>query len=214
MAERYAVTESGNWTGAIIPRPGSYANTSFSADADDDTFRSFGLWPVVVSDPGSPGEWYVPAGRATTTNSTTQTVTETISYELMPLDQRKKAMQSRAESQRAMVLATGFSFDGAMFSIIDQTRRQRLLELVAQVGAFRNGDANNALPNGRSSVQFFDNTGAAHDFNAAQVVQFGETGNELVQDADDRLGQLIGQIQAAASHNDLDAVDITTGWPN
>ena len=128
-------------------------------------------------------------------------------------DARKPALKDQARDQYAQTLKTGFTFDGATFSIADPARRQRLLEIVSQVNAFRNGDATNALPNGKSTVQFFDNSGTAHDFDATQVVQFGETGNGFVQDADERIAQIMGQIDAATSHAELDVIDIEAGWP-
>ena len=129
------------------------------------------------------------------------------------VDERKAQIRTDAEGQYAQTLATGFDFDGATFSIADPARRQRLLEIVSQVNSFRNGDASTALPNGKSTVQFFDNSGVAHDFGPVQVVQFGETGNGFVQDADERIAQIMGQIEAATSHSDLENIKVTTGWP-
>lgn len=139
----------------------------------------------------SPGEIYDPG-----TDTSQPTVAD-----------RKAAMLVRADERYQSALATGFSYDGGTFSLGSPARRQRVLEIVGQVNAGR------GLPNGKTSKVFYDESGTAHDLNATQVLDMGEAANSLIEAAEDRLQELRASVEAATSHSDLDAIDVTAGWP-
>ena len=213
MAQRYAVMESGAWTGAIIPRPASYNNTALVANASDDIFRSLGLWPVVVDDPGPSNEWEERAGIQHTVNTTDKTVTETVQYALIEVNQRQVTMRQQAEAQYAQTLETGFiDADGIRWQA-NKAARDKILDLTQRIQEFRAGNVASALPQSKTSVKLTDATGAIQDVSETKILQLAELGSDFKDAAEDRLEQLIGQIQAATSNADLDDIDITNGWP-
>ena len=211
MAQRYAVIHSANWTdkvsGRIIDRPSSYGNTALGPNASDEIFRSLGLWPVVVDDPGPSSQWEERAGVTHTVNSTDEIVTETVQYALVALEQRQSAMQQQARQQYQASLERGFSYDGGQWPATGP-KRNRVTELVASINAGK------GLPQSKAALTFRDLSGTTHDLSATGIIELGAAGSDLVDAADDNLESLIGQIQAAMSHADLDAINVSAGWPN
>ena len=215
MAQRYAVIESGAWTGTIVPRPASYNNTALAANASDDIFRSLGLWPILVDDPGPSSEWEERAGIQHTVNTTDETVTETIEYALVEVDQRQVTMQQQAEGQYNTVLRNGFDDGTGTVWPATKDARDRILDLTQHIQEFRAGTMTNELPGsqGKTTVRLQDTSGNLVNADSNKIIELADKGSNFKEDVQDRLEQLIGQIMAASSHSDLDDINITTGWP-
>ena len=214
MVQRYAVMESGAWTGTIIPRPASYNNTALAANASDDIFRSLGLWPVMVDDPGPSSEWEERAGIQHTVNTTDETVIETVEYALVEVDQRQVTMQQQAKQQYQSTLETGFTDGNGITWQATDDARNRILDLTQRIQEFRAGKMSSALPNGKSVAKLRDASGVIQSMTPDQIIAIAEQGSDFKDTAEDQLETLIGQIQAATSHNELNQIDLTTGWPS
>ena len=131
-----------------------------------------------------------------------------------PLAQLKKAKQREAEIQYAQTLETGFTdANGTRWQAIDAAR-DKILDLTQRIQEFRAGNVASALPQGKTTIKLTDATAAPRDVTETKILQLAELGSDFKDAAEDRLEQLIGQIQAAASQADLDAIDATSGWPN
>jgi len=111
MADRYAVMDGNSFTGVVIPRPRSYAGTSFGANAGEDTYRNVGLWPVQVDDPGAPSEWHVHSETTTEVDIANQVLIEHISYEKMPLEDVREGRIAEIEAKHEAILNGGFDYD-------------------------------------------------------------------------------------------------------
>ncbi|MFB6215001.1 MAG: hypothetical protein ABEI54_03940, partial [Candidatus Bipolaricaulia bacterium] len=66
--------------------------------------------------------------------------------EAKSLSNRKDYLLARADDKYLDSLSRGFAYDNGIFRADIPERRQRLQELVAQINAYRNGDAANKLP--------------------------------------------------------------------
>lgn len=126
---------------------------------------------------------------------------------ILTVAERKPVMVEQSETQYQLRLAKGFSFDGGQFSLASLALRQRILEIVGQINSGR------GLPNGKTTKRLYDQSGTAHDFDATQILDLGEVASDIVEGCDDRLDQLKIDIEAATSHSDLDAIDVTSEWP-
>jgi len=206
MASQYGIIRDGDWTRVIIPRPSSFRNVTFEDDASEDDFRSAGLWPVVVNDPGPSRSFQERVGQSRAADSTTETIVETVVYELIPVNERKSGMKEQARDQFEAALQSGFSFDGGTWAPVGE-RRQRVLEIVAGINAGR------GLPQGKTALTFRDKSSTTHSFNETQILDFAEAASDLIDAAETRLEELNEQIAAATTHSDLDAIDVTSGWP-
>lgn len=123
------------------------------------------------------------------------------------VDERRVALREQANEQYMACLERGFAYDGGQWRA-EGPKRRRVVEIVAQI------NAGMGLPQGKSSLRFWDMSGTAHDFSETQMVELGNAGNDLVDAADDNLADLQGQISAATSLDDLDAINVESGWPN
>ena len=220
MANRYAVIDSADWTdkisGRIIDRPSSYGNTSLGSNASDDTFRSLGLWPVLVDDPGPSSQWHVESGRTHTVNSTDETVFETVEYTLVALENRQSTMQNQARQHYQSALETGFTDSNGITWPATKDARDRILDLTQHIQEFRAGTMTNELPGsqGKTTVRLQDTSGNLVNADSSKIIELADKGSNFKEDAQDRLEKLISQIRLAESHSDLDAIDVTIGWPS
>jgi hypothetical protein len=132
---------------------------------------------------------------------------------LETVDERKQRTKGEADREYQASLARGFSFDGGTWPAAGEGRR-RVIERALRVTAASTGRAKAALPNGKSAVTLVDMNGTPHQFNANEIADLAEAGDDLVDAADSRLFELRQAIDAATSDSDLDAIDTTEGWPN
>jgi len=126
----------------------------------------------------------------------------------------KEAKQQEARKQYQAVLERGFTDANGVTWQATQDARDRVLDLTQRIQEYRAGKVSSALPNGKTSVKLTDASGARHDADANQIVSIAEQGSDFKDTAEDRLEELLGQIEAATSHSDLDAIDVTSGWPS
>lgn len=120
---------------------------------------------------------------------------------------RKDIMREQADAEYQASLKRGFSYDGGTFPATGP-KRARVVELVAGINAGK------GLPQDKTAVRFRDLSDTAHDLSETGVIELGAAGSDLVDAADDRLEELYASIDAASSNADLDAIDVTSGWPN
>lgn len=132
----------------------------------------------------------------------------------LSLATRKRQMLDELKQEYQASLSRGFNYDAGVFRADISERRQRLQELVAQINAYRNGDASSELPNGKNSINFEDESGSVHSLSASQIVEMGEAANNLIDSSEDNLASLKDSINNATSHSDLDAIDLSSGWSN
>jgi hypothetical protein len=130
------------------------------------------------------------------------------------VDQRKDGLRARALETYGQTLAQGFAdSDGTRWAATAQGR-DRVLELTQRIQEHRAGKMANALPNGKSTVKLRDVDGTPHELTPDDVVKLAELGSDFKDKAEDRLEELSAQINAATTHADLDAIDVTAGWPS
>lgn len=126
----------------------------------------------------------------------------------LALDVRKTEMLAQASGKYQQVLADGVSYDGGQFRLDDLERRQRVAEIVNRINAGR------GLPNGKTTMRFRNMTDSIHDLNETDILDLGEAADNLIDAAEDRLGEIKTDIKVATSHSDLDAIDVNSGWPS
>jgi len=209
---RVAEVQDGQIVGGPMQAPQTWRGTTFSTSARPDTYRRFGLWPVEVDDPGA-GPWEQESGRSHTVDTEREVVVETVQYALVPVDERKAAMQGQAREQFQAALASGFADSDEITWAATDDARARVLDLTQRIQEHRAGKAASALPNGKSAVKLRDASNTPHDVGPDKIVALAEQGSDFKDAAEDRLEQLVAEINAAASHDDLDQIDVTSGWP-
>lgn len=203
----YATLDINNNPTVFVENPRTWGNSSFGLNATADDYRAVGLWPVEISDPGPSSEWEVKTGQSHTVDTENKIITRTIEYGLMNLSNRKSIMTKQVEEEYQKSLQRGFTYDGGTFPATGP-KRTRVVELVVQQNAGK------GMPKGKTTKQFRDLSNTTHDFTASQIADLAEAGSDLVESADDNYESLIEQITMAASHTDLDAIDVTSGWSN
>ena len=67
------------------------------------------------------------------------------------------------------------------------------------------------LPRGKTTVKLRDNTGTTHDLDAEEIKDLGAAGSDHRDACMERRRELLDQIAAAESEDDLP--DVTEGWP-
>ena len=133
--------------------------------------------------------------------------------EAKTVDERKNYLSSQAQGQFNAAIRNGFTdSDGVTWSAAGDAR-QRVMDLTQRIQEYRAGKMASALPNGKSTVKLRDVNNQPHDADPDKIVALAEQGSDFVDQAEDRLGELIASIEAATSHSDLDNVNVTAGWP-
>jgi len=129
------------------------------------------------------------------------------------LDERKDEMRGQAREQFQGALASGFDDGSGTVWAATEDARARVLDLTQRIQEHRAGKAASALPNGKSTVKLRDAGNTPHDVGPDKIVALAEQGSDFKDKAEDRLEELLASIDAATSHADLDAIDVTAGWP-
>lgn len=172
----------------LIARGGLYPVTDNAPAFDSETQN-------IVANPQS--DWVI---HETFVEKTYTVTNKTVS-------EQKPLLRGKAQTEYQASLERGFSFDGGQFPATG-SKRARVVELVAGINAGK------GLPQGKTSLTFRDLSGTGHNLDAQGITNLGATGSDLVDQADDRYEELMGQIDAASTQADLDAIDLTSGWPN
>jgi len=128
------------------------------------------------------------------------------------LDQRKDELKARALDQYHQTLADGFTDDSGVLWSATPDARGRVIELTQRIQEYRSGNTATELPNGKTTVRLRDASGAPHDVTAAGILALAENGDNFKDKAQDRLEEIYGQIDAATTHDELDAIDPASGW--
>ena len=187
--------------GGISPEP----NTAGWFEISDENKPTFD--PVKEKPPRSKPEtdWVIETDRVVRTWNAPEPKT---------IDERKNQLQAQAREQYNTILENGFTdSNGVTWQAIDAAR-DKILDLTQRIQEFREGNVASALPQNKTTIKLRDAAGAPQDVDATKILQLAEQGSDFKDAAEDRLEQLIGQIQAATSHGELDAINIDTGWPS
>jgi len=129
------------------------------------------------------------------------------------LAERKAAMQEQAQSEFDQVMLRGFADDDGVRWSTTGDARNKVLKLTQRIQEHRDGEVSSALPRAKATVRLIDATNTSRDADPAKIKALAEKGDDFIDETEDRLVQLLGEIGAAALHDDLDAVDVTAGWP-
>jgi hypothetical protein len=122
------------------------------------------------------------------------------------LDQRRDELKARAVDTYHQTLTDGFTDANGVRWAATADAREKTMALTLRI------EAGKGLPNGKTTVRLLDAENKPHDVDAAGVKVLAEKGSDFKDAAEDRLMQLYGQIDAATTHDELDAIDPTSGW--
>ena len=131
-----------------------------------------------------------------------------------PVQQRKAELREEAEDKHEAVLREGFADSDGVRWQATLAAQSIVLNLTQRIQEYRAGTMSTELPKGKAKARLRDAAGQIVEATPAKVIALAEQGDDFKEDADDRYEELVGQIMAAASHDDLNAVDVTTGWPS
>ena len=190
MAEPYAkLSDTKNDQGFFVVEQRSMAEAT--------TAQERGL---VKMPNGGPGWWY---------DDSAGTFQPPIPF----VSERQSTMQGQAQQQFQETLETGFTDANGVRWQANKAARDKILDLTQRIQEFRAGNVASALPQSKTSVKLTDATGAIQDVGETKILQLAELGSDFKDAAEDRLEQLISQIRLAKSQDDLDDINVTTGWP-
>lgn len=125
----------------------------------------------------------------------------------------KQKKRSEATEQFQATLERGFTDSNGITWQATQAARDIVLDLTQRIQEYRAGTMSSPLPKGKAKARLRDAAGQPQEATPDEILAIAELGSDLKEDAQDRLEELVGQIMAATSHADLNAIDVTTGWP-
>ena len=131
-----------------------------------------------------------------------------------PVSDRQTEMTRQAEQQYQEALRTGFTDADGIAWQATQAARDVVLDLTQRIQEFRAGTMSTELPKGKAKAKLKDAAGNPVEVTPTKVIALAEQGSDFKEDAQDHFEALVGQIMAATSHADLDAIDVTAGWPS
>ena len=169
-------------------------------EADENMNELNGYTLIEAISGASPGDIYDPTDGTFTTPRP-------------PLDQRKSSMYRDVRKRFQDTLAAGFDDGNGLRWAATDDARSRVLDLTQRIQEFRAGNVSSPLPNGKSTMKLRDASNQPHDVDPNIIISLAEQGSDFKDSAEDRLEDLLVTIAAAVSHDDLDAIDVTNGWP-
>lgn len=121
--------------------------------------------------------------------------------------ERRQTLKGQAREQYAATLAHGFAdSNGTRWAATAEAREKTSLLVLRMT-------AGNGLPNGKPKIRLRDANNVPHDLTGNEIKTLAEQGSDFQDQAEDHLEQLYADIDTAETHADLDAIDVTSGWP-
>lgn len=218
----FAVIKNGSWTGETVREPQKHTDVALATSAG---MKDAGFWPIYRRNPGpvvhTPKETnedgevtndpvLVPrereSGATYDVDSERRVVYKHVQYEGRPLSNYKDDLKAKvAEIRREKALAP-VEYNGDLYNA-DSKSQQRIQGAIERAKIY---NANNE-DTWSQAWKLADNTFT--EVTQADLENIFALMSEQMEAAYTRESELNGQIDAASTHSDLDAIDITAGWP-
>jgi len=201
----YAIVENGTWTGEIVEDPRQHSTEVIPNPAKIRDFTRHGYYPIRTEE-SDQNETEKQVGWEYVLDEARGVMRKVAQYETKSVEEYAADLKEETAARRTKHARKPVSYDGSEFDA-DPTAQQKLTgKLTYAQAAGKDSDlawsvgwktANN------SYVQL------SYDDLAAVV----QAVNEQVQTAYNNEAQLLAQIEQAETIDELDAIDLTSGWP-
>jgi hypothetical protein len=218
----FAVIEDGSWTGETVRDPQKHTDVALATSA---RMKDAGFWPIYERDPGpkvhteeetnEDGEVTndpvkVPrereSGAAYDVDSERRVVYKHVQYEDRPLQDYKEDLREEAKLRRQSAGRAPIEYDGGPFEV----DRDSQLMISSTIETAKRYNANHS---DEWTAQWKLANGDFQQVTQSDLESVYALLEDQVESAFAREAEINAQIDAASTHSDLDAIDITAGWP-
>lgn len=202
---KFAVIKNGSWTGEIVQYPQDHTTTVLGPSAD--AKRDAGYWPVFRRDPGPERHPTAevptqrPTGYTYVVDQQSRSVREHIDYKDRPVDEYKRLLRRWVKRKREEIVQQDVTVNGNTYSA-----SERLVQRI--IGAVQRGQDVQGW-----SAKIPTTDGKYPEVNAADAQAIRDAIADNLEQALAHEADLMSQIDAATTLDDLNAIDVTTGWP-
>jgi len=202
---RYAIVEDGTWTGEIVDDPREHATEVIPTPAKIRDFTRHGYYPIRTEE-GDPVDSEKQVGWEYVLDEARGVMQKVAQYETKSVEEYAADLAAKVKEKRTKHARKPVSYNGNQFDADPQAQQKLTGKLTyAQAGGKDSGPAWSVgwKTANNSFVQL------SYDDLAAVV----QAVNTQVQAAYNREAEILSQIEQATTIGELDAIDLTSGWP-
>lgn len=202
---RYAIIEGGTWTGETVDDPRGHSTEVIPNPAKIRDYVRHGYYPIRIEE-GDPADTEKQVGWEYVLDEARGVMRKVAQHEMKSVEEyagdlKEEAAARRTEHARKPVAYGDHEFDA------DAEAQQKLTgKLTYAQAAGKDSDSTWSVGWKTANNSFVQ---LSYDDLAAVV----QAVNEQVQAAYNNEAQLLSKIEQATTVDELDAIDLTTGWP-
>jgi len=202
---RYAIVESGTWTGEIVDDPHQHSTEVIPNPAKIRDFTRHGYYPI-RTEKGDPSDSEKQVGWEYVLDEARGVMRKVAQYETKSVEKYAADLAAKVKEKRTEHARKPVSYDGNEFDA-DPTAQQKLTGKLTYAQAAGKDTDSSWSVGWKTANDNFVQLSYTDLENIVQAV------NTQVQAAYNREAQLLSKIEQATTISELDAIDLTSGWP-
>jgi len=202
---KYAIVESGTWTGEIVDDPRHHSTEVIPKPAKIRDYVRHGYYPIRTEE-GDPSASEKQVGWEYVLDEARGVMLKVARYETKSVEEYAADLAAKVKEKRTEHARKPVSYDGNEFDA-DPTAQQKLTGKLTYAQA-AGKDTDSSWSVGWKTADNNDVQLSYDDL--AAVVQ---AVNTQVQAAYNREAELLSKIEQATTIDGLEAIDLTSGWP-
>lgn len=202
---KYAIVESGTWTGKIVDDPRQHSTRVIPNPAKIRDFTRHGYYPIRV-EREDPTDTQKQVGWEYVLDEARGVMRKVAQYETKSVQEYAADLAAKVKEKRTKHARKPVTYDGHKYDADVEAQQKLVGKLTYAQAAGKDTDSTWSVGWKTANDNFVQ---LSYD-DLAVVVQ---AVNQQVQSAYNREAQLLADIESATTINELDAIDLTTGWP-
>jgi hypothetical protein len=202
---KYAIVKNGTWTGEIVEDPRRHSTEVIPNLAKIRDYVRHGYYPI-RTEKGDTTESEKRVGWKYVLDEARGVMRKVAQYETKSVEEYAADFAAKVKEKRTEHARKPVSYDGNKFGAGPESQQKLTGKLTYAQAAGKDTDSTWSVGWKTADNSFVQ---LSYDDLAAVV----EAVNAQVQAAYNNEAQLLSEIEAATTIDDLDAIDLTTGWP-
>ncbi|MCS3610969.1 DUF4376 domain-containing protein [Salinibacter ruber] len=202
---RYAIVESGTWTGEIVDDPRQHSTEVIPKPAKIRDYVRHGYYPIRTEE-GDPSASEKQVGWEYVLDKARGVMRKVAQYETKTVEEYAGDLKEEAAARRTQHARKPVAYGNHEFDADAEAQQKLVGKLTYAQAAGKDTDSTWSV---RWKTAGNDFVQLSYDDLAAVV----QAVNQQVQAAYNREAQLLSEIEAATTIDELEAIDLTSGWP-
>jgi len=202
---KYAIVEGGTWTGEIVDDPRGHSTEVIPSPAKIRDYVRHGYYPIRVEE-GDPTGSEKQVGWEYVLDEARGVMRKVAQYETKSVEEYAEDLAAKVKKKRTTHARKPVAYDGHEYDADPQAQQKLTGKLTYAQAAGKDTDSSWSV-GWKTANDNFVQLSYTDLENIVQAV------NTQVQAAYNREAQLLSKIEQATTISELDAIDLTSGWP-